>query len=91
MENKLFNLLCQLEAVHKLLKHDGDDLSLCYSNSDKAKKIQEEVNILAVKEVELYNAIRNELFAPKSENVKKEPKKIIKKEGKPKLPIFDKK
>ena len=89
MKNKLFNLLCQLEAVHKLLKHDGDILTLCYNNSDKTNKIQEEVDVLTVKEVELYNAIRNELFTPKK--IEEEPKKIIKKEGKPKLPIFEKK
>lgn len=89
MENKLFNLLCQLEAVHKILEHDGNELTVCYSNSEKSKKIQEEVNVLAVKEVELYNAIRNELFTPKK--VENEPKKIIKKEGRSKLPIFNKK
>ena len=35
MENKLFNLLCQLEAVHKILEHDGNELTVCYSNSEK--------------------------------------------------------
>ena len=73
MENKLFNLLCQLEVVHKLLEHDASDLTLCVDR-EKIQKIQEEIDVLSVKEVELYNTMRKELFAaPKKVETEKKP------------------
>ena len=72
MENKLFNLLCQLEVVHKLLEHDASDLTLC-DDREKIQKIHEEIDVLSVKEVELYNTMRKELFAaPKKGKDRKE-------------------
>jgi hypothetical protein len=89
MENKLFNLLCQLETVHKLLEHDASDLTLC-GGREKIQKIQEEIDVLSVKEVELYNAMRKELFAA-PQKVETEKKPINKKEGKRERLILDKK
>ena len=87
-ENRLFNLLCELEAVQKLLSRDGSTL-MTIDDRDKIRKIQEEVDILTLKETELYNSLRKELFETKN-TVKKE-KRIIKKQGVRNRPVFDKK
>ena len=89
MENRLFNLLCELEAVQKLLSRDGSTL-MTIEDRDKIRKIQEEVDILTLKETELYNSLRKELFEAKQKNEEPKPK-IIKKQGVRKPPIFEKK
>lgn len=77
MNNKLFDLLNQLNAIQILLERDGNEMNVCFDNDEKVKLIQKEVDALSAKEVEVLKALRKELLC------KEEPKE---KESKPKNP-----
>jgi len=79
MNNKSFNLLTELNAVRALLECDGAEMSVNYTNSEKCKKLQNEVDLLSAKEVEILNELRREILY--KEEVKSDEKpKIAKKE-----------
>lgn len=62
MENKLFNLLIELNAVRILLECDGAEISVNYTNSEKCKKLQKEVDLLSTKKVEILNELKHEIL-----------------------------
>jgi hypothetical protein len=79
MDDKLFKLLNQLNAVRVLLECDGAQMSVNYVNSEKCKALQKEVDLLSTKEVEILNELRHEILY--NEEVKSDKKpKIAKKE-----------
>ena len=79
MNDKLFKLLNQLNAVRVLLECDGAEMSVNYANTEKCKALQKEVDLLSTKEVEILNELRREILY--KEEVKSDEKpKIAKKE-----------
>ena len=79
MNNKLFDLLTELNAVRALLECDGAEISVNYANSEKCKKLQKEVDLLSTKEVEILNELRCEILYKEEVKSDKKPK-IAKKE-----------
>ena len=79
MNNKLFGLLNQLQAVRVLLECDGAEMSVNYANSEKCKTLQKEVDLLSAKEVEILNELRHEILYKEEPKTKNKPK-IAKKE-----------
>ena len=79
MNDKLFKLINQLNAVRVLLECDGAEISVNYANSEKCKTLQKEVDLLSTKEVEILNELRDEIL---HKDTGKEPKE---KEKKPKI------
>ena len=79
MNDKLFKLLNQLNAVRVLLECDGAQMSVNYANSEKCKALQKEVDLLSTKEVEILNELRHEILY-KEESKTNKKSKIAKKE-----------
>jgi hypothetical protein len=79
MDDKLFNLLNQLKAVQILLECDGNEMMVC-EDHEKIKYLQEEVDALSSKEVNILDELRHELLHKEEPKDKETKPKITKKE-----------
>jgi hypothetical protein len=80
MNNKLFDLLNQLEAIQILIEADGNEMSIiCSENYQKTKELQKEVDALSSKKVDILKELRQEILYKKEQELIEKPK-IAKKE-----------